>query len=482
LRIDPRAKWSDGVPITADDFVFSFDLQEIYDQRPGPNVPRFVKVDSHTMRIENPESFGDYLPRLGDVIMPLHYFATGKFKNIFIPSPGSGQGEYDPALAQELVTDPLFTQPILPVSAGPFLVKQLVPGEKVVLVPNPYYVSNYLHRSALDQVTVVSVGSNGGALTPTAVKTVATAFQRGAYDDVEGLEPLDLPQLGGVPGSQIVSSPDGNLYVFGFNQRAAAPNAQANHGVSIFSDLNVRKAFVEAFDRCAAIRLQLRLSNCDDPRYVTNELTMPPAPDYDPKVAYSPYNPTDAQALLDAAGYHVVNGARRYQDGVTPIQLSVSIDPEVADATIIATRMAQDFEKNLKIAVRVEATTDTSTYLGEVGAGAFDVALYLNQGALEPTQNFANTFFGSNFVGVTDKTILSALATAQKIQDPSQVDTLFRNLMKYVAGQYVIEPLFIDTDVALVKPTLCNYKKFTLAGGLNLWNMTDWYVARSCQA
>jgi hypothetical protein len=39
--------------------------------------------------------------------------------------------------------------------------------------------------------------------------------------------------------------------------------------------------------------------------------------------------------------------------------------------------------------------------------------------------------------------------------------------------------VFIEANVELVKPTLCNFKAFPQFTG-NLWNMADWYVSPSC--
>lgn len=61
-----------------------------------------------------------------------------------------------------------------------------------------------------------------------------------------------------------------------------------------------------------------------------------------------------------------------------------------------------------------------------------------------------------------------------------QSDLLFRNLERYIAGQYDAEPLFIAADVALVEPTICNYKKNPNVVFANEWNIADWYVAPSC--
>jgi hypothetical protein len=41
-----------------------------------------------------------------------------------------------------------------------------------------------------------------------------------------------------------------------------------------------------------------------------------------------------------------------------------------------------------------------------------------------------------------------------------------------------MEVVVNQADVALVKPTLCNWKESPVAGGF--WNSADWYIASSC--
>ena len=93
---------------------------------------------------------------------------------------------------------------------------------------------------------------------------------------------------------------------------------------------------------------------------------------------------------------------------------------------------------------------------------------------------------GGNFMGVVDPYIAQQLQLSDQAPNVEQRTLIHRNLQRYVTRQYYFEPAFISADVALVKPTLCNFKKwpgYLLTGGTagsNTWNMADWYVAPSC--
>ncbi len=345
-------------------------------------------LDTRTVRIDWSVAFGDYLAVLASIgPLPLHVYATGQFAGIYNPQTGA----YRSTLAQQLVKSTSFNSTI-PVDNGPFTVQSFVPDHKVVLVKNPRFFSNFFHAPALDKVTVFTVDPAwpNGPPRSQLVDTLITDYRQGAVDLVDWLDPLDLSRVGGIPKTQVITNPVVQFLDNGFNQRNVAPNARANGGVSMFTDPTVRKAFVEAFDRCAAVRTQFGIANCADPNLFTNELSIPPAPDYDPTVTLPGYNPTDAAHLMDRAGYLVVDGVRRYKDGKTPIQLAIDVSPGGAEASVILERMQQDYRRNLKIAVTLVPSPGffpSSSESGRVVTGDFDISFVGDQGSSDPVFN-----------------------------------------------------------------------------------------------
>jgi Bacterial extracellular solute-binding proteins, family 5 Middle len=163
--------------------------------------------------------------------------------------------------------------------------------------------------------------------------------------------------------------------------------------VSIFDDLNVRTALTEAFDRCAALRTVLRIRDCADPTFRTDELTAPPASDYDPTVTLPAYNPTAAAALLDHAGYRVVGGVRRYKDGTTPLDLTVSLSRAALPYAGFAQRLQQDYARNLHIAVHI--LNPPGQLFGEGSpsvTGAFDIGLWADAWTPDPVGHIARVW------------------------------------------------------------------------------------------
>jgi ABC-type transport system substrate-binding protein/class 3 adenylate cyclase/DNA-binding XRE family transcriptional regulator len=496
FHIDPRAVWSDGAPILAADYLFAQRLLADPNLNGGPpyTLMTLTAPDPHMVVVHWDVQYGDYLTALANLPpIPLHIYATGSFAGVYVPATGT----YNSALAHRLVDSDLFNTSI-PVDSGPFLVQHFIPDDRAVLVRNPLFFSNFFHRPVLDQVTFVTANrsvAQGEDPTKAEMKGALIAnYRKGTMDVVEALSPLDLSRLGGIPKAQVVTSPTANWIEIGFNRRPQAPNAQANGGVSIFADPNVRKAFVEAFDRCAAVRAQLGISNCADPNFFTDELTAPSAPDYDPSVKLPSYNPTDAARLMDRAGYPVVDGVRRAKDGRTPLRLSIDMSFSAIENQLVGQRMQKDFARNLKIAVTLAPVPNltipgsTSPWtqgtfdIGLVGDGVFPdpvgAVLGLLGGADAADIPSAQHPTGGNWLGVIDPLIAQQDALGAETIDGAQRADVYRELQRHVARQLYMEPVYLIASVTLTRPTLCNFKKW--AQGASTWNMADWYVAPTC--
>jgi ABC-type transport system substrate-binding protein len=500
FHIDQRAGWSDGAPVTADDYLFADLLLQDANIGGGLFVPnaqhRLTKLGPRTVRIDwsAPSGFGGYLGALIRIQpVPLHIYAVGKFAEVY----DHKTGVYNSALAQQLVASPSYLTQI-PVDDGPFTVQSFVPNSRAVLVRNPRFFSNFFHApAALDEVTLVTVNPQfqtpQGLSASHAADIISADYRRGEVEVGDWLDALDLGRLGGIPKSEVVTSPLPNWIEIGFNQRAEAPNAQANGGVSIFVDKNVRKAFMEAFDRCAAVHAQLGAVNCSDPSFFTNELTTYPAPDYDPSIILPGYNPADAARLMGQAGYSVVDGTRRDRDGKTPLHVTIDTSLAGAQASVVARRMQQDYSRSLKIAVTLVLKGDLSGS-DTATQGTFDIGLYGETGAPDPTFNVADTNLcctvakeiptaqnpnRGDFLGIVDPAVDQQTQLGARTPDSAQSANVYREMQRYWAQQFYVEPVFIEANVELVKPTLCNFKAFPQFTG-NLWNMADWYVSPSC--
>jgi peptide/nickel transport system substrate-binding protein len=138
FTLKPNLKWSDGVPLTVDDVVFTFnevyfnediptdtrDVLKIGKQRKLPTVK---KVDSNRIEFTTPEPFAPFLRSLGISILPAH-----KLRSTIDKKDDKGKPLF-------LSTWGINTKPADLVSNGMFVLDAYTPGERLVFKRNPYY-------------------------------------------------------------------------------------------------------------------------------------------------------------------------------------------------------------------------------------------------------------------------------------------------------------------------------------------------------
>jgi len=131
-------KWSDGIPFTADDVVFSFN--DLYynedvetDTRdilllPDGTYPVVEKIDDYTVQVALSMIFRPLLDAMRAVILPQHVLA----QYVHSCNPDMPPGTFNEAWG-------LDTDPSELVGMGPFMLENYIPDEVVTFVRNPYY-------------------------------------------------------------------------------------------------------------------------------------------------------------------------------------------------------------------------------------------------------------------------------------------------------------------------------------------------------
>jgi ABC-type transport system substrate-binding protein len=343
---------------------------------------------------------------------------------------------------------------------------------------------------ALDQVTFKTLFSF--PYDPAGGKKTINFYRQGGVTVVDRLEPVDLAYLKDIPRSQVVGAVAKGILALWFNQRIAAPSAQLNGGAPIFTDARVRMAFVEAFDRCGALRAVLGLRDCHDRNYVTDEPAVPTSPSYDPTVTLPAFNPTDAARLLDSVGFPVVKGIRRLRDGTTPLTLTLTTAHRTEAYHDFVSRLRQDYARYLHVTVN-EALPVGDSFDDASTTGAFDIGLLQMRNGSDPEElvgygydsaSIPSTLNpkGSNFFGVIDPWMVAQGQAAAETLNVAQRADITKAMARHLAEQLYLLPVLLLADITLVAPTLCNYKQAPPRGpgpakAGYLWNMADWYLA-----
>lgn len=271
IKLRGDVKWHDGKPFTADDVKFTLDLINNPDfpagTRSGHELVRDIKVTGpHEIawRLEKP--FSPYASILAwTFIVPQHLLA----------------GQSDPRSSPFLRS---------PVGTGPFKWSERVPGDHITLAANDAYFDEgpYLERVVFKYIPDLTV--------------LYTQFRTGDIDyiSLQGISADHYAEAKALPNRMVVPIPTATIENFYFN--LALPQ---------FKDLAVRQALYMSLDKASIINeLYYGL-----PR--PSESYLPPASwAFDPDLPKQVYDPDQARATLDAAGWKAGPGGVRAKDGV----------------------------------------------------------------------------------------------------------------------------------------------------------------------
>lgn len=178
IKLRRGVKWSDGVPITADDVVYTWDTiifggygntstrDSLYI---NGKLPTIRKIDDYTVEFILDKPFAPFLRNLSTSIAPKH---------IFKPVTDKGRDVFNSYLSANINVKDI-------VSSGAFLFEQYLPAQRVILKRNPnYYVINTNNEQLpyLDKYVILIVGDQNNQL---------LKFEAGEID-VIGLKGSDI--------------------------------------------------------------------------------------------------------------------------------------------------------------------------------------------------------------------------------------------------------------------------------------------------
>ena len=257
-HIRPTARWSDGAPVTAADFVFTYQVSS----REGVD-PRWIgdfeairsarAIAAKTLRVVLRRRFAAWR-ELFPFVLPRHVLAGQDLTSVW----------------RDRIDDPRTGRPI---GSGPFLVRSIEGrGRDVVYVGNPAYWGR--HEAYLDRL-VLRVFPDGDP---------AEALLRGEVDIVPG-----AAQLRGTPGITVITVPNTLLEHLSIRIGAGGHPALANK--------LVRRALAYGIDRGTIVR-----SAPFGARLLDNVVFFTNSAFYMANWARYRYRPAEARRLLELAG------------------------------------------------------------------------------------------------------------------------------------------------------------------------------------
>ncbi len=435
-------RFSDGMPLTAADAAWSIDAIN----NPNNNVQsRFGYDDVASADATTPTTLVLHLkhpfaPLVAVVLAPQGFPIFPK--HLLARYPNFNAVDFNRA----------------PIGSGPYMLKGWTHGERVVLVRNPYY---WKGPPPVARLNVVFVGD-----TQTATNMLVTREAQAYYDDMDERQ---YPILAALTGYRTVKTtpPDNGVGAIIFNTQDP-----------VVGDPRVRRALVEAIDIRTMIAKTYR--GGEESAQAGRGLLIWA---YD-AAAYPdiPYDPSHANALLNAAGWGLHADGYRYKNG-RRLDLLFIIQAGTPGDAIVGAQVTQ-YERSVGAKVTLKAFNVTQFVAppdqgGPVYGGHFQMALYPFENGDDPdtTDQFAcanvppNGFNKSRFCNARVDALLRAGRTTY---DATQRKAIYRKLQSILYEQMPIALLYRTQQIDTWTTRL--HAKNGQAPGP--WNAGTWTLAR----
>jgi peptide/nickel transport system substrate-binding protein len=436
-------KWSDGQPVTIDDYIFSHQLimsddVQVVSRSPYDLVTKITKVNNLTCRVYW-KSWNTYIPT-GWTIYPQHILGPQ-----FTKDPKS-------------INTSDFNQN--PVYCGPYVIKTQVQGQYITYAANNNWFGGV---PAISTITTKFISNTN---------TMLINMLTGVIDVSSESLPLDAAQQ--------FEAKKGKSFNVYYNKTTSAGIMQWNVSTAWFKDVRVRQAFYYGIDR-ASITQKALVGN--DP--VLSPLSSGSAY-FKPVLAKYTYNVAKANALLDAAGWkwNAAKTARTLPDGsaaTLKIPYSEGATFREREVTLMEPMLA-------KLGIKVEHNpADFNGVLDSETNGKFIVTLhgisFDNYDAYGSVLSFrsdqiptaANGMQGQNVDRYTSSEMDKWLYAAEKATTESALKEAYSHIQDIFATDlptfYLEQRVYPDE----VRKGLKGYDHFFSATIYNDWNAQYWY-------
>jgi peptide/nickel transport system substrate-binding protein len=444
-RIRPEARWSDGVPVTASDFVFTHRIFRDYraggaqslDIRPWYRTIRTVApLDAKTVRVVFRERFADW-QLLFNRVLPRHVLA----------------GEDITAVWRNRIDDPRTGRPI---GSGPFLVGSLERGRQVTLVRNPRYWRG--RTSHLDRLH-----ARFEPPSELEVRTPADAIRLRHLDvmNLLGPNPAELAELRRVPGVTVRSAPSTTLEHFVVRVGPGGHRALRNR--------LVRQALAHGLDRSDLARVAVG----DARLKADNAVVTRSSRFYRANWSSYRHGPARARGLLEQAG------CRRGADAVyvcggerLRLRFRTAVGAAQGPRRQLTLELVKEQLRQIGVDVQPEYYPAGALFRTILERGEFDVALVNFAGPKDFLHR--NLLCGSAFSGHCNRLTNRDLVQGDLILDQRVRARVLNAADAKLARDVPVIPLF---TLPYVVPYRSNIRGIVPVPVAPHWNAGSWWLA-----
>jgi peptide/nickel transport system substrate-binding protein len=457
FKINPKATWSDGTPITAADFIYNWQAQS--------GNPKFKDVGGAAFL---PASTAGY-----NQIKSITSSAGGKTATIVFSAPfGDWRALFSPMLPAHIAQKVGFNNgfqtfgPSVQVSGGPYTIQSYTKGEDLVEVRNPKWwgtpgkLSKIVYRFITDDSQQPPAVQNGEAnlVNPT---LASLAF----YDSVKNIS-----------GFTTKVDPGLEFQHLDFNQSNP-----------YLANVNVRHAIAWGTNRAQMIaRIVTPLTPSIKP--LENRMWMPTQPQYqNTSGIYGTYDPAKAKAALTAAGmtmgsdgyFHPSTGPLKGQD--------LSLNLSTTSGVEVRAQIEQLFQASMKnIGIKINIKNfDANTLFGTVlPKGEFDISEFA--WVLTPFDSsnqpiycsFTNSQCGEDWDHYANPAVDALFVKALATINPTQSAALYNQIDTILWKDMVTLPLFQQPQLFGWSSKYGNIVPNTSSVGIT-WNANAWGLKSS---
>lgn len=456
VKLNPNAKWSDGTPLTAADFVFTYEMIINEKNTVGTTYPYKEEIasveatDAQTLVIKFNEPFAPWL--------------TSVFAGSSTSTPVLPKHVLQPVFESEGTLDTAEWNRAPTVSVGPYVFAEWESGSHLRFVRNENWFGD---APEVDEIFFRFVPDDEAQM---------AAIKAGDTDIGVFLSFADLPEVE-TSGVALPASDEGGYiesWYMNFDPTRSHPAMQ---------DVRVRQAIVLATDR-EKITQDL-LFGKTQPMGTFWSATPPFG---NPAIEPWPYNPEQAKTLLDEAGWIDSDGDNIRDKEIDGAKVDLKLKYITNSRSLRKDMMA--VVKQMWAQVGIEADLinyANDIYFGSYGEngplyGEFDVAQYSNAPAF-PDPNVAQfrcdeiptpeNPVGDNFQGYCNAQLDEILGQASTAVNRDERIQLFYQAAQIMYDDVVWVGLWNDTDLWSVNNRLKNVE---FSGGTPFWNVTDWTV------
>ncbi len=285
--------WSDGTPITSDDSVYAFTLAS----NPSTETSKYLVERTQTYEATDPQTV-QWWGKPG-------FFDPTYFTNFWGPAPKHVWSEFP---AADLDTIDISSR--APIGWGPYMVKEWLTGDHILLTKNPYYFRAAEGYPKFDAVNFRFISNPNTAVSELVAGRCDILDPTIRLDNQVGL----LQEMQDGELAQSFVTPGMTIEWLGLGITPASYDdgydpIKQNDRQDILGDAHTRQAIAYCLDRESVVK------------NVLYGLTSVPSsylpvghPLFDPNIEVLPFEPTSGRALLEQAGWHDVDG-----DPSTPI-------------------------------------------------------------------------------------------------------------------------------------------------------------------